>query len=234
VLLDRQSLIVAYDKTRGEPRGKRKREAMSLPILGDCIDCGACVRTCPTGIDIRDGLQMECVNCTQCIDACDSIMMKVGKPTGLVRYASGAEIEGEPKKLFRPRTVVYPALLTIALSAFFAVLVLRPTFDATALRNVGAPFTLADDGKVRNILRVKLVNRLSDPTEFTLASASDGVTLATEPERHHAEPGESILVPVEALAAKESFLAGGRELKIEVANGRQERRTLTWRMIGPR
>jgi cytochrome c oxidase accessory protein FixG len=234
VLLDRQSLIVAYDKKRGEPRGKRKRLAAALPILGDCVDCGACVRTCPTGIDIREGLQMECVNCTQCIDACDAIMTKLARPTGLIRYASGAEIDGEPKKIFRPRTVVYPTLLMIALSAFLTVLIFRPTFDATALRNVGAPFTLTEDGRVRNIVRVKLVNRLGEPTTFTLASASKGVTLATEPEKHYAEAGESIVVPVEALASKESFLAGGRELKIDVANGRQGRRTLTWRMIGPR
>ena len=234
VLLDRHSLVVAYDRGRGEPRGKRKRLAPALPILGDCVDCGSCVRTCPTGIDIRHGLQMECVNCTQCIDACDAIMTKLGRQTGLIRYASGAEIEGEPKKFFRARTLVYPTLLTIALSAFIAVLALRSTFDATALRNVGAPFTLTEDGRVRNILRVKLVNRLGEPTTFTLASASEGVTLATEPDNHRAEAGESIMASVEALAAKEGFVAGGRELRIDIVNGRQERRTLTWRMIGPR
>lgn len=234
VLLDRQSLIVAYDKNRGEPRGKRKRFETPLPILGDCVDCGACVRTCPTGIDIRDGLQMECVNCTQCIDACDAIMTKLDKPTGLVRYASGAGIEGSPQKFLRPRTIVYPTLLAIALSAFLAALVLRPNFDATALRNPGAPFTIAEDGRVRNILRVKLVNRLTEPTEFNLKSASDGASLVTETGAHFAESGESVVVPVEVLADKTTFLAGGRDLRIDVTNGRNERRTLTWRMIGPR
>jgi len=234
VLLDRQSLVVAYDKSRGEPRGKRKRTTTYLPILGDCVDCGACVRTCPTGIDIRDGLQMECVNCTQCIDACDAIMTRLDKPAGLIRYASCAEIDGEPKKLFRPRTIVYPALLTVALSAFLATLLLRPGFDATALRNVGAPFTLAEDGCVRNIVRVKLVNRLDEATDFRIAPASGGVAVNPEAESLRAGPGETLVVPVEALAAQKTFLAGGRELRIEIANGRGERRTLTWRMIGPR
>jgi cytochrome c oxidase accessory protein FixG len=233
-LLDRHSLIVAYDAKRGEPRGKGKRTDPALAILGDCIDCGACTRCCPTGIDIRDGLQMECVNCTQCIDACDAVMTKIGKPTGLVRYASGAEIEGAPRKLLRARTAVYPIALAIAATAFLTLLVLRPNFEATALRNPGAPFTLADDGRVRNIVRVKLTNRLDEPTEFTLTSASDGAELVSGAGPNTAPAGGMTLVPVEVLADPKTFLAGGRALAIEITNGRNDRRTLQWRMLGPR
>ena len=108
VLLDPDSLIVSYDPERGEPRGRGKKREN----LGDCIDCFACVRTCPTGIDIRDGLQMECIACTQCIDACDDIMDKMGFEPGLIRYTSEHELEGKKTRWLRPRTAIYSLLLT--------------------------------------------------------------------------------------------------------------------------
>jgi cytochrome c oxidase accessory protein FixG len=105
VLLDKSSLIVGYDAERGEPRGSRKKEG-----TGDCIDCKACVIACPTGIDIRDGLQLECVACAQCVDACDGVMTKIKKPLGLIRYASQSELRKEPRKAeLRPRLLIYPA-----------------------------------------------------------------------------------------------------------------------------
>ena len=107
VLLDQSSLIVAYDVNRGEPRGKPKDNA-AVARGGDCVDCNACVLTCPTGIDIRDGLQMECIHCTQCADACDAMMVKVGRPTGLIRYTSQDALAGQVRRLLRPRTVLYP------------------------------------------------------------------------------------------------------------------------------
>ncbi|HEX4934576.1 MAG TPA: cytochrome c oxidase accessory protein CcoG, partial [Gemmatimonadaceae bacterium] len=106
VLLDKSSLIVAYDYGRGEPRMKGTKARAAT--LGDCIDCGACVATCPTGIDIRDGLQMECIHCTQCADACDAIMASIGKPKGLVRYTSREVLAGGTRHLLRPRTLIYP------------------------------------------------------------------------------------------------------------------------------
>src|SRR5690606_9851180 len=106
VLLDKSSLVVGYDFKRGEPRGNGRHTG------GDCIDCKACVVTCPTGIDIRDGLQLECVACTQCIDACDSVMTKLHKPTGLIRYGSQTWFETHtPSRLLRPRVLAYPVLL---------------------------------------------------------------------------------------------------------------------------
>ena len=121
VLLDRRSLIVGYDARRGEPRGKLGRRGLA-PITppapaGDCIDCGACVVTCPTGIDIREGLQMECIHCTQCMDACDSIMDRVGRPRGLIRYSSRDELAGAPRRILRPRVVLYPLLLVLVWGA---------------------------------------------------------------------------------------------------------------------
>ncbi|MCL4865811.1 MAG: cytochrome c oxidase accessory protein CcoG, partial [Gemmatimonadales bacterium] len=113
VLLDRRSLIVGYDPNRGEPRMRGVKERAAT--AGDCIDCGACVLTCPTGIDIRDGLQMECIHCTQCADACDAIMDQVGTPRGLIRYTSQDALAGVPSPRLRPRVVLYPAVMAISL-----------------------------------------------------------------------------------------------------------------------
>jgi len=174
VLLDPESLIVSYDPSRGEPRGKRGRavleeEARSgTSAWGDCIDCAACVRTCPTGIDIRDGLQMECIACTQCIDACDAIMDRIGKPRGLVRYTSEQEIAGGRSRIVRPRTIIYGVLILGALAAFTTVLTGRAAYDVNVGRAVGEPFTLLPDGRVANRLRFRVRNQTAAPSGFTV------------------------------------------------------------------
>ncbi len=155
-LLDRQSLIVAYDKTRGEPRaGGRARTESS----GDCIGCGACVRTCPTGIDIRDGLQMECIHCTQCADACDHVMDRIGKPKGLIRYSSQAALAGAPVQKLRPRTVLYPVALALSFGGFLFALDTRSAADVTILRAIGAPYAIETDERIANQVRVRIANR---------------------------------------------------------------------------
>jgi cytochrome c oxidase accessory protein FixG len=174
VLLDEDSMIVSYDPVRGEPRAKRSKkkirqeEAGLLPQLGDCIDCFACVRTCPTGIDIRDGLQMECIACTQCIDACDDIMDKIGKPHGLIRYSSEHEIEGLRTRVLRPRTVIYSVLL-VALVAMLGVgIATRGAFDVNVGRAVGEPFTELPDGSVANRFRFRVRNQTPNAATFRI------------------------------------------------------------------
>ena len=156
-LLDRSSLIVAYDPGRGEPRQKgTKRRTITA---GDCIDCGMCVQTCPTGIDIRDGLQMECIHCTQCIDACDAVMEKVQKPRGLIRYTSREMLDGTARHLLRPRTVIYPVALAGFLGTFVFMLGTKAPMDVTLLRAVGDPFSMDADGRVLNQVRLRIANR---------------------------------------------------------------------------
>ena len=138
VLLDRNSMIVAYDYKRGEPRGKfDKRQERSI---GDCIDCFQCVRVCPTGIDIRNGTQMECVSCTACIDACDHVMDKINKPRGLIRYASENGIEkGEPLR-YTSRMKFYTVLLGVLLAILGILLFTRKEVDVTIMRTPGQLF----------------------------------------------------------------------------------------------
>ena len=167
VLLDRWSKIVAYDERRGEPRGKRKQGEKTVG-KGDCVDCKMCVVVCPTGIDIRKGLQLECVNCTQCMDACDDVMDKIGAPRGLIRYSSQAADAGEPSRFLRPRPVVYFSLIAVIGAAFLWTLTHRPDADLTVLRGRGHPFAIAADGVVENTFRIKLTNRTDDEREFEL------------------------------------------------------------------
>lgn len=175
VLLDRDSLIVGYDRQRGEPRGKLQKIASGeLRTQGDCVDCGLCVQTCPTGIDIRDGLQMECIHCTQCMDACDGVMEKIGRPTGLIRYSSQNRLEGLVKKGLRPRVVVYPVLLTILLSTLAWRLAVRAPAELTFLRMHSAPYTLLGDGRVSSQVHLKIQNKGVVPLEVDLALTVPG------------------------------------------------------------
>ena len=186
VLVDRDSLIVSYDPSRGEPRSRRSKAKMELEQSGelaqqgDCIDCGVCVRTCPTGIDIRDGLQMECIACTQCIDGCDSIMDKIGKPRGLISYTSENELENQAHKTWRPRMIAYAALLVFLLGAFTVTLSSRNFYNVNVGRVVGAPYTILPDGSIANRLRFRVRNQTSESASFTIvgvAPASVGVRM---------------------------------------------------------
>lgn len=159
----------------GMLQGTRARD------LGDCIDCHLCVATCPTGIDIREGLQMECINCTQCIDACDAVMTKIGRPIGLIRYGSQAAIEsGEKSKWLRPRLIFYPlillALSLLLVTAFHG----KGTADVTLLRNFGNPYSRLADGRIANSLRLKVTNRTARPQAYQFAVLGDAVTLLAD------------------------------------------------------
>jgi cytochrome c oxidase accessory protein FixG len=158
VMLDRQSLIVAYDYNRGEPRAKGRRDN-NPAAKGDCVDCGQCTVVCPTGIDIRNGLQMECINCTQCIDACDVVMNKVGLPTGLIRYSSQAALEQKSKRILRPRTIIYPLLLLGVLTGFVFALKRVQGFTAEINRGKGTIFSVMPASTILNRFSLQLTNR---------------------------------------------------------------------------
>jgi cytochrome c oxidase accessory protein FixG len=160
-LIDDHSLVIGYDARRGEPRGHAQAGG------GDCVDCFRCVAVCPTGIDIRQGLQMECIGCAACVDACDEVMTRLHRPRGLIRYASHNALAGRPTRWVRPRTIVYFVLLVIGASvATWAVSTVRPAaFLVTHM--IGAPY-IVDDTTVRNQFFVRLVNKLNAPAHFVL------------------------------------------------------------------
>jgi len=160
VLLDRKSIVIAYDHVRGEVRGLfRKGEVRKEVGKGDCIDCKACVHVCPTGIDIRNGTQLECVNCTACIDACDHMMDSVSLPRGLIRYASEDEVaEGKPFH-FNARLKAYTAVLVVLVGVLVTLIAIRSDTETTILRTPGMLFQTRPDGRISNLYAIKTVNK---------------------------------------------------------------------------
>ncbi|HVV82222.1 MAG TPA: cytochrome c oxidase accessory protein CcoG [Kofleriaceae bacterium] len=256
VLLDQQSLIVGYDVARGEPRGKAKGgKRAKLPVvgegmartadvtgdvtaggarLGDCVDCNACVATCPTGIDIRKGLQMECIGCAQCVDACDAIMGKLGRAPGLIRYTSKAQLAGQPRRLLRPRTMIYPALLGLAFVLFLTQLRHRTEADVWLLRQEGAPFTELADGTVSTPVRVKIENRSSATRTYTLTvhDVPEAKVVMPRPS-YQLAPGKPTVLPIFIESPQGSFRHGERSASIEVSDDHGWHRTLGITVLGP-
>ena len=233
VMLDRKSLIVTYDVHRGEPRHKGKATG---PSAGDCIDCGHCTAVCPTGIDIRNGLQMECIHCTQCIDACDTIMHRIGKPVGLIRYSSQDALEGKKHSWVRPRTLIYPLLVLVTSTLFLALLSTKFAFDARVLSSPGAPYAINSARMLQNNFRVRLRNR-TDKTEtyairmFGPASAS----VQWSDEAPTLKPNESKLVPIMITAPVGLTAAnhGKIEAEVQITDQTGNERKISVMLLGP-
>lgn len=160
VMLDKNSLIVAYDYIRGEPRGKKLRTEAEVTVAkGDCVDCKLCVHVCPTGIDIRNGTQMECINCTACMDVCDEVMTKVDRPLGLIRMDSQQGIETRQSFRFTTRILAYSGVLVALLVVLGFLLMSRPALDVTILRAPGQLFQREAGGQVTNLYSVEVINK---------------------------------------------------------------------------
>jgi cytochrome c oxidase accessory protein FixG len=201
VLLGRDSIVIAYDWIRGEPRGKIRKQKTAAktadpvaaiqtdvaspeePKLGDCIDCKLCVHVCPTGIDIRNGTQLECVNCTACIDACDEVMDKVGRPRGLIRYDSYNGIAEGRKRIFTPRVIAYSVVLLILLVVNGLLLGSRHDVETILLRTPGKLFQVVDENTVSNLYNYQVINKTNKemPIEFRLVSEFGEIKLVGQP-----------------------------------------------------
>ncbi|HEV8270454.1 MAG TPA: cytochrome c oxidase accessory protein CcoG [Chitinophagaceae bacterium] len=201
VLLDKKSIVVAYDYVRGEPRGKIKKEKEGKWDTGDCVECAACVRVCPTGIDIRNGTQLECVNCTACIDACNTIMDKVGRPRGLIRYESEENIAHSKKTKFNWRIAAYSFVLLLLTSALVVMLITRDDVDARVLRTAGQMFQTLPDGRISNLYNIKLINKTRREIPVTM--------------RLENMKGEITVVQKDMIVPKESYFQTSFFVKIE-------------------
>jgi cytochrome c oxidase accessory protein FixG len=231
VLLDPRSLIVGYDPRRGEPRmkGRKSRPAEA----GDCIDCGLCTITCPTGIDIREGLQMECIHCTQCMDACDPVMAKFGRPPGLIRYTSRDELDGRRPRLLRPRVVMYSLALATALLLLVFDLGTRADAEVTLLRGAGAPFFLAAGG-VTNLVRIKVTNRGRAERAYRVELPDlPGARLIAPFNPFPVGPGRTREVSVFVILPRSEFTKGERRVRFRLTDGHGFSRAFTHDLIGP-
>lgn len=178
VLLDNKSLIVAYDETRGEPRGRIQKN-VDQGLKGDCIDCSLCVQVCPTGIDIRQGTQLECVNCTACIDACDEVMIKIGKPEKLIGFYNHDFIKNRNKFKLGARAYGYAAVLLLVMIVFSSLIYKREDVQTTVLRASGTLYQKRPDGTIANLYNAELINKTNKDMNFVFksADASDKIEL---------------------------------------------------------
>ncbi|KAA2284846.1 4Fe-4S dicluster domain-containing protein [Arenimonas fontis] len=290
-MFDRNTLIIAYDPMRGEPRGPRRKGRLAsvlerarglLPLdvatsavvhaarhrsaadlqlearattglvvdeqqglppppevkspedLGDCIDCTICVQVCPTGIDIRNGLQYECIACGACVDACDMVMDRMGYPRGLIRYTTQNAVDGKPQRLLRPRVLVYAALLLGLLAAFAVGISQRATLIVEVMRDRNALYRTAADGSVENAYSLRIVNKDEVGHRYTVrVEGPEGIVLVESQAVHEAGPEEVLTVPVTLRAAP--GVASGRVdvrfvVESDTGEARVERET---RFFGP-
>ncbi len=189
-MFDKDTMIVTYDKARGEPRGARSKKADPKALgLGACVDCTLCVQVCPTGIDIRNGLQYECIGCGACIDVCDEVMDKVGYPRGLVKYstqngmAKGWTREQMVRHAFRPRVLVYTSILAVITLAVFVSLFLRTPLKVDVIRDRGALARMVEQGRIENVFRLQIMNATESPQRYQISvEGLEGVMIASETE----------------------------------------------------
>ena len=206
-MFDHDTMIISYDAARGEPRGSRPKSLGHAGLKdagkGECIDCTLCVQVCPTGIDIRKGLQYECNGCAAFIDVCDGVMDKMDYPRGLIRYATQNGIaqqwtrEQMFRRVLRPRVLIYTAIMVLVVAAFAASLALRTPFRVDVVRDRGALARLVDDGRVENVYRLQLMNALESPERFRIeVDGLAGVVVSAPRAEVQVGPTEARWVPV--------------------------------------
>jgi len=238
-MLDENSLVVAYDHKRGEKRAPLRRahdhEQRTASGLGDCVACRQCVTVCPTGIDIRNGTQMECVNCTACIDACDDVMDRIGRPRGLIRFASLENVEKRAPQRFTARMKVYAGLLAALIALFLTLVFTRASVETTLLRAPGILFQRTADGHIQNLYTMRVINKTAHalPVELKLESRPGTVRMLG---------AETFVVPKENFAqtsvlielAPESLAGSGTKLKLGVYSKGKRLQGVTTGFVGPR
>ncbi|MEZ0607590.1 cytochrome c oxidase accessory protein CcoG [Fibrella sp. WM1] len=238
VMLDKNSLIVAYDYIRGEPRGHLQRGAASqgnggAVSKGDCIDCKLCVHVCPTGIDIRNGTQMECVGCTACIDVCDEVMTKIDRPTGLIRYDSQKGIESRQPFRFTPRIAAYSAVLLGLLCILAGLLMTRPALDVTVLRAPGQLYQREANGRVANLYSLEVINKTYGALPVRLRISQPSAQLRFVQPLTTVQPGELAKTMFFISLPEATLHDTSTDLHIDVLSGDEVIDELDTRFLGP-
>ncbi|MBC7568513.1 MAG: cytochrome c oxidase accessory protein CcoG [Spirosoma sp.] len=232
VMLDKNSLIVAYDYIRGEPRGKIKKNE-PVPPKGDCIDCKLCVHVCPTGIDIRNGTQMECVNCTACIDVCDEVMVKIDRPKGLIRMDSQTGIETRKPFRISSRIMAYSIVLLALVGVLAYLLVSRPALDATVLRAPGQLFQREAGGRISNLYSLEVINKTYGNLPVQIRVNQPGATLRFVQPLTDVKPGEQAKTMFFISMPERSVQQNSTPLTIDVVSKGKTISQLKTSFLGP-
>ena len=228
VMVDKDTFVVTYDKTRGENRGSRAMSSDHKALgLGDCVDCSICVQVCPTGIDIRDGLQYMCIGCGACIDACDQVMDKVGYDKGLIRYTSErAMLEHMDNKkarhyIFRPRVLIYVGILSVLATAFVVSLFLRNPLRLDVMRDRGALAREIDGTMIENIYRLQIMNSSENPIRVKITATGLPEMLVLNSQGQQVgdliiNPSSNLLLPVKVRVKRDEVETGHHPIHFEM------------------
>jgi cytochrome c oxidase accessory protein FixG len=224
VMFDPDTLIITYDRKRGEPRGARgKGVDYKAKGLGDCVDCGICVQVCPTGIDIRNGLQYECIGCGACVDGCDQVMAKLDYPKGLIRYSTENALQqglgGKQiaRRMVRPRVLLYGGILVVIVIAALATLAARVPVKVDVIRDRANVTRDSGDPLVQNVYRLQIMNTQERAARFTVAvHGIEGIKLLGEPQPIEVRPASSRWVPVRIEVPRQSASPGSNPIQFIV------------------
>ncbi len=216
-MFDHDTMIISYDRERGDPRGTRGRKTDHKAAgLGDCIDCGLCVQVCPTGIDIRDGLQYECIGCAACVDVCDGVMDKMNYPRGLIRYATQNGMAHHwtraqmLRHVLRPRVLVYTAILLVIVTAMAVSLYMRDPFKVDVVRDRASLARIVDEGQVENVYRLQIMNATELSQQYRItATGLAGARVLGVPDPLMLEPAQARWIPLAVRIPFEAAQASG-------------------------
>jgi cytochrome c oxidase accessory protein FixG len=230
-MFDRNTLLISYDRDRGEPRGSRPRGVKPRERgLGDCIDCHMCVQVCPTGIDIRQGLQYECIACAACIDACDGVMAKMQYPPGLIRYSTQHAMEGRATRVLRPRVIVYGMLLGGLCAALVTALLLRSPLELDVIRDRNALYRESRPGYIENVYLLRVINKDDRAHVYSLSAAGwPTLALETEPPVIQVRAGEVTTIATRVLVEDGVLGSGGHDLSFTLTTNDAPAQTATER-----
>lgn len=232
VMLDKNSIAVTYDHVRGEPRTKHIKKTADQPH-GDCLDCLECIRVCPTGIDIRNGLQLECVNCTACMDACDTVMEKTHREKGLIRYASENSVLTKTKLKLNKRIVAYSLVLLALISVEAFLLITRSELEVNSVRTRNTLFTVEPDGEIGNLYNIKLINKTSEEMNIEFKIEGKNAHFDWIGHHHNLEAGEMkngelfIYVPLNELPSQRN------DVKLEIYSNGELKATENLVLLAP-
>ena len=233
VMADQDTILVAYDVKRGDPQVKLKDRLVGV-LAGDCIACRACVNACPTGTDIKRGLQPECIGTAQCIDACDEVMRGQGKPIGLIKYTSEREQTGGVRRVWRPRNLAYVALMTIAWSTLAVLLLTRGDALVEVVRGGREPYRMLPTGDVANQQRIKITNQLAETQRFTIDVVSpEAATLVLSESPIVVEPDQFVNLNAVATVPRSVFVDGQAPLRYIVRSDKGFNRNIEFLLLGP-
>ena len=233
VLLDKNSVVVAYDHYRGEPRGKLLKTQQTNEKRGECIDCGLCVDVCPTAIDIRNGTQMECIHCTACMDACDSVMDKINKPQGLVRYSSEETLISGKQKFWTPRVRAYVGLWTVLFVIFVLLIALRKDLQASIFRANGSTYSEAGNGDVTNLYDLRLVNKTFHRIHMSLKPGSGKYEIRLLGDTLWVDPGHVRNIPLLIRMKKQNITDNTMPVTLDVYGNEKRMNVLNEKFLAP-